>query len=77
MNIKILIYLLVVLIVFCGIFLGARMLKAQEQEKEPTEISEISYQLQQILQNQKLIISKLNDMEEELRIIKIRSTVKR
>lgn len=77
MNIKILIYLLVVLIVFCGISLGARMLKAQEQEKEPTEISEISYQLQQILQNQKLIISKLNDMKEELRIIKIRSTVKR
>ena len=76
MSTKAVAYLLIILIIFSSFFLVTKALNAQ-QEKNPTQIPDISAQLQQVIQNQQLIISKLNDMKEELRIIKIRSTVRR
>ncbi len=76
MNTKTVAYLLAILIIFSSFFLATKALNAQ-QEKNPTQISDTSAQLQQVIQNQQLIISKLNAMKEELRIIKIRATVRR
>ncbi|UCH12557.1 MAG: hypothetical protein JSW18_00995 [Candidatus Omnitrophota bacterium] len=76
MSTKTVAYLLAILIIFSSFFLVTKALNAQ-QGKNPTQIPDISAQLQQVIQNQQLIISKLNDMKEELRIIKIRATVKR
>ncbi len=76
MSTKAVAYLLAILIIFSSFFLVTKALNAQ-QEKNPAQISDISAQLQQVIQNQQLIISKLNDMKEELRIIKIRSTVRK
>ena len=75
MNKKFLVYVLVILIIITGCFVWASTLKAQEKGKGQT--IDISGQLQQIIQNQQIILTKLNDIKEELRIIKIRSTVKR
>ena len=75
MNRKAVTFFLVIVFIFGSIFLSIRLIKAQEAS--PAQIGDISGQLQQIIQNQRLIISKLNDMAEELKIIKIRSTMKR
>jgi len=75
MSAKTVVYLLVVLAVFYSLFLGAKMLKAQDEDL--IQDSDISLQLQQIIQNQQVIISKLDEMKEELRIIKIRASIRR
>ena len=75
MKIKILPYLLILLLIITTLFMGASVLKAQQ--KDLPETSDISTQLNQILNNQQAIIDTLKKMREELHIIKIRATVKR
>lgn len=74
MSKKTVVYLLILLIIFSSLFFGAKALSAKERSSIKT--SEISTQLQQVIQNQQLIISKLNEMKDELRIIKIRATTR-
>ncbi|GEM_PF-5383284 len=75
MNKKIMRYLILIFIILSSIFTGVNVLKAQDKARTPTV--DVSGQLQQILQNQQIILAKLNEMTEELRIIKVRSTIKR
>lgn len=74
MNTKTVAWLLII-VILSSFFIVTKALNAKE--KNPTQIPDISAQLEQVIQNQQLIISKLNNMKEELRIIKIRSTVRR
>jgi len=74
MNKKVILSL-VLIIILASIFIGTNVLKAQEKAKGQT--IDISGQLQQIIQNQQVILARLNDMKEDLRIIKVRATIKR
>lgn len=74
-NKKIVGYLILTFIILGSIFIGTGTLKAQDKAR--TQTVDVSGQLQQILQNQQLILSKLNEMKEDLRIIKVRSTIRR
>lgn len=78
MSRKAVVSLLVITVIFCSISLGVTgILKAQIKEiKDSTGTADISAQLQQIIQNQQAILSKLNDMKEELRIIKVRTSIR-
>ncbi len=75
MNKKIIRYLILTFIILSSIFTGVGVLKAQDKTR--TQTVDVSGQLQQILQNQQVILAKLNEIKEELRIIKVRSTIKR
>ncbi|MBN1404958.1 MAG: hypothetical protein JW946_00380 [Candidatus Omnitrophica bacterium] len=75
MNKKMLVYILVIGAIAIGLLLSANQLKAQE-EKTMNEAA-VSAQLQQVIQNQQVILSKLNDIQKELEIVKIRTTAKR
>ena len=72
MNKRTVAYLLILLIILSSLFLGAGALNARE--RRATKTPEVSAQLQEVIQNQQLIISKLDEMKEQLRIIKIRAT---
>ncbi len=72
MSKKTIVYLLTLLVILSSLFLGAGALSARE--RRTTKTSGVSAQLQEVIQNQQLIISKLDEMKEQLRIIKIRAT---
>lgn len=72
---KVLTYILILIIIMIVFISSANILNAQDDN--PTQIAQTSAQLNEVIQNQKLIITKLNELQKELQIVKIRASVKR
>lgn len=73
MKKRAIIFLLVALIIFCGVSFGAKALTAAQK----TSDKDVAAKLEQVIQNQSLILETLAKIQEELRIIKIRATGRR
>ncbi|MFH0732858.1 MAG: hypothetical protein V2A72_08085 [Candidatus Omnitrophota bacterium] len=70
---KTFIVVLIAAVITAALFFSVSSLKAEQGE--PT-IKDLAKQLEQALQNQADIIAKLGEIKEELKIIKVRSTLR-